>query len=87
MCLDGALPASLVPPGGVVCSLHDHGRGLSTLEVARLFEYATEPGPLPTDLDGRTVHGLDRIGARFTLVSGRGSGTVVTLVVPGHIAA
>ena len=67
----------------------EYGHDL-TLRVA-----TTAPASSPTcSRDGKDGHfGLrgmreraERIGARFTLVSGVGSGTVVTLIVPGRIA-
>jgi signal transduction histidine kinase len=68
-------------PGGVVCCVRDHGRGLTFLEQARLFEHAAAPGPLPTDVDAATGHGLaiakqlvDRMSGRLWAESEPGHG-------------
>jgi len=45
-------------PGGVVCSVRDHGPGLTFFDQAKLFEYAATPGALPINIDAATGHGL-----------------------------
>lgn len=68
-------------PGGVVCSVHDHGPGLAFFDQVWLFEHAATPGPLPMDIDAATGHGLaiakqlvDRMGGRLWAESEPGKG-------------
>jgi signal transduction histidine kinase len=45
-------------PGGVVCSVRDHGPGLTLLQQARLFEHAESPTSMPMEGEASLGHGL-----------------------------
>lgn len=76
-------------PGGVVCSVCDHGRGLTFLEHARLFEHADSPGAMPAEGDPSLGHGLaiakelvDHMGGRLWAESQTGHGTCFFFRLP-----
>ena len=76
-------------PGGVVCSVRDHGPGLTFMEHARLFEQAETPVAAPADGDPSLGHGLaiakdlvDRMGGRLWAENQPGHGACFFFRLP-----
>jgi signal transduction histidine kinase len=88
---DGDIVVQIVSgPGGAVCTISDN-RGLSPIQAARLLEFSTDPGPLPTDVEGHAVHGVaiakrfvERMGGRLWSESEPGRGTTMSFRLPYH---
>jgi hypothetical protein len=76
-------------PGGVVCSVCDHGRGLTALEQAQLFTRGLKLGAAPTAGEPSTGFGLaiakdfvDRMGGRLWCESEPGAGACFSFRLP-----
>jgi signal transduction histidine kinase len=88
----GEIIVQIVPgPGGVVCSVRDHGPGLTPLEQARLFQQGVSAGPRPTAGESSAGFGLsiakdfvDRMGGRLWSESEPGRGACFFFRLPYH---
>jgi signal transduction histidine kinase len=76
-------------PGGAVCSVRDHGPGLTAIEQSRLFQRGVDVGPTPTGGESSTGFGLaiakaliDRLGGRLWCESEPGRGASFSFRVP-----
>ena len=86
----GVILVQIAPgPGGLVCSVHDHGIGLDAYDEARVSEHAAALGPAPTDLDVGIVHSLalarrfvERMGGKLWSESTPGSGMTFFFRLP-----
>lgn len=81
-------------PGGAVCSVSDHGPGLTAIEQSRLFLRGVNVGPAPTGGESSTGFGLaiakaliDRLGGRLWCESEPGRGACFSFRVPYHSGA
>jgi signal transduction histidine kinase len=87
---EGVILVQIAPgPGGLVCSVQDHGTGLDVFDQARLFEHASTFGTPPTDLDAGAVHTLalarrfvERMGGRLWAESTPGQGMTFFFRLP-----
>jgi signal transduction histidine kinase len=86
--IDVALEAG---PGGVICSVRDHGPGLTPLLQARLFERGEVPGHPPPSDQHPMGYGLlvakafmDRLNGRLWSESQPGEGATFSFRVPFH---
>ncbi len=80
-----ATPRSSGPPD-VVLSITDEGSGMSPAVIARAFEpfFTTKPTGQGTGLGLATVYGIvQQSGGEVSIASELGSGTTVTVVLPG----
>ena len=88
----GEIVVQIMPgPGGVVCSVRDHGPGLTPLEQSRLFLPGTTVGPAPTAGEPSTGFGLaiakefvDRMDGRVWSESEPGQGACISFRLPYH---
>jgi len=86
----GDIQVQIMPgPGGVVCSVRDHGPGLSLLEQAQLFKGGKTLGAVPTAGERSTGFGLavakefiDRMGGRLWCESEPGNGACFFFRLP-----
>jgi signal transduction histidine kinase len=86
----GQIVVQLVPgPGGVVCSVHDHGPGLTHLEQARLLRSNGRAGTTPTAGEPSSGFGLviakefiERMGGRLWVESEPGHGACFFFRLP-----
>jgi signal transduction histidine kinase len=76
-------------PGGVVCSVRDHGPGLTPLTQARIFERGTSGNPLSSSPGQASGYGLtvskafvDRMGGRLWSESEPGHGACFSFRLP-----
>jgi signal transduction histidine kinase len=80
-------------PGGVVCSVLDHGPGLTPLEQARLFAPGSTVGPRPTAGEPSSGFGLaiakefiDRMGGKLWSEAETGRGACFYFRLPYYVA-
>jgi signal transduction histidine kinase len=88
----GDIQVDVVPgPGGVMCSVRDHGPGLTPLQQAMLFHGDVAGGPMASAGEPATRRGLavakdfvDRMGGRLWCESQLGEGTCFSFRLPYH---
>jgi signal transduction histidine kinase len=86
----GEIVVQIMPgPGGVVCSVRDHGPGLTTLEQAQLFDQNVMPNALstiPADAFALRLakHHVDRMRGRLWSDSEPEKGTCFSVRLPYH---
>jgi signal transduction histidine kinase len=90
----GTILVEITPgPGGVACSVRDHGPGLSPSDQARLIQRGVSPGSTPTEGEPSTGFGLaiskefiERMGGKLWSESGPERGTCFSFRLPYHDA-
>ena len=88
----GAIEVQVTPgPGGVVCSVRDHGRGLSPDDQARIVQRAVIRSPTPVAAEPSTGFGLaivkeflERMGGKLWVEGEPGQGACFSFRLPYH---